>query len=160
MHNNKGQQWAVAVMAALAGASTVSTTLAADTSSTSQCYGVARLGKNACGTVDHTDKGVLVKGHACAGLAADNANCYEWLPIPAPLCSKFVVTINGKNYSGFTSPAACLAARGESTPICPPSVALEKCYGITKPIITPNWIMVPQGACLKIKGGNLGLKQQ
>ncbi len=157
--NNKGQQWAIAVMAALTAA-TATTTAIADSSTGPQCYGIAKEGRNACGTVDHKDKGVLVKGHACAGLATDNANCYEWLPIPAPLCPKFVVTINGKDYSGFTSPTACLTARGEVTPACPPQIILEKCYGITKKTVTPNWINVPEGSCVKIKGGKLGLTQK
>ena len=156
--SNKGQQLAIAIMAALT-ATTATTSAIADSSTGPQCYGIAKEGRNACGTVDHVDKGVPVKGHACAGLASKDADCYEWLPIPAPLCPKFVVTINGKDYSGFTSPQACLTARGESTPTCPPAVTLEKCYGIAKKVNgvapTPAWINVPTGACVKIKGGML-----
>lgn len=155
--DNTGHSWAIAIMTALTVA-TATTTVLADSSTGPQCYGIAKEGKNACGTIDHKDKGVLVKGHACAGLATQSADCYEWLPIPAPLCAKFVVTINGKDYSGFSSPTACLTARGEVAPTCPTPIILEKCYGITKKTTgaaTPNWINVPEGSCLKIKGGKL-----
>jgi uncharacterized membrane protein len=43
-----------------------------------RCYGVARAGKNDCGTASH----------ACAGQAPRDAKRDEWLMLPAGTCMK------------------------------------------------------------------------
>ena len=45
-----------------------------------RCYGVARAGKNDCGTARH----------ACAGLADKDADAEEWLMLPAGTCTKII----------------------------------------------------------------------
>ncbi len=45
-----------------------------------RCYGVAREGKNDCGT----------PRHSCAGRAVRNADTGEWLMVPAGLCRRLV----------------------------------------------------------------------
>lgn len=45
-----------------------------------RCYGVARAGKNDCGT----------SVHACAGQALRDADSSEWVSLPAGTCSKIV----------------------------------------------------------------------
>ncbi len=53
----------------------------ADTPETEKCYGVAKSGKNDCGT----------NAHACAGHAdAADGDKNEWLLLPAGLCEKLV----------------------------------------------------------------------
>jgi uncharacterized membrane protein len=148
--SDKGQKIATAVMATLTAAATTmicTNALAAGP----KCYGIAKAGKNACGSIAHEVDGVKVPAHACAGQATTSFSCYEWLPIPKPQCSNFVVTANSKNYAGFTSPHACLVARGKLQPACP-KPSMEKCYGIAK---TGPYMNVLKGNCTKIKGGSL-----
>jgi uncharacterized membrane protein len=45
-----------------------------------KCYGIAKVGKNDCGT----DK------HACAGQAATDADPTEWIAVPTGTCEKIV----------------------------------------------------------------------
>lgn len=144
-----GQKIAAAVMATLATATMTAASTHAAADDAPKCYGIAKAGKNACGTPTHEVNGVKVAGHACAGQATVSFDCYEWLPIPKAPCNQFVVTSDtGKNYSGFTSPKACLTARG----LLKPTTPMEKCYGIAK---KGDYLLVPKGDCLQIKGGSL-----
>lgn len=63
-----------------------------DPIATEKCYGVARAGKNDCGT----------KAHACAGHAQADAMGDEWLMVPVGLCEKLV----GGSLTEIAAPAA------------------------------------------------------
>ncbi len=47
-----------------------------------KCYGVAKAGKNDCGSAD--------KAHGCAGLAKVDGSGVEWIALPKGLCEKLV----------------------------------------------------------------------
>jgi uncharacterized membrane protein len=59
---------------------------------TEKCYGIARTGKNDCGT----------KAHSCAGHAAADGMKDEWLMVPVGLCDKLV----GGSLTEMAAPAA------------------------------------------------------
>ncbi len=171
-----GKKLVTAVMASLTASSlTISNTpafAAAGTKKAPQCYGIAEKGQNACGTVDHSNRdGSFIKGHACAGEAYSDFDCYEWVAIPSSLCSKITRVEKGKVFTGFTSAKACVKARGG--PVCP-TPTLEKCYGIVKKGKNScgtyahkcsgmakidndpyEWIKLPPGTCSKIVNGEL-----
>jgi uncharacterized membrane protein len=50
--------------------------LAAPAAPMEKCYGIAKAGKNDCGT----------KSHACAGLAKINNDANEWVYVPKGTC--------------------------------------------------------------------------
>ena len=52
-----------------------------------KCYGIAKAGKNDCGT----------DLHACAGFATVDSDPVEWIMVPKGLCTKIV---NGSLTSG------------------------------------------------------------
>lgn len=45
-----------------------------------KCYGVAKAGKNDCGSKDGS--------HSCAGLAKKDNDANEWVLLPAGICDK------------------------------------------------------------------------
>lgn len=45
-----------------------------------KCYGVAKAGKNDCGSSDGS--------HGCAGAAKEDGMATEWIAVPAGLCEK------------------------------------------------------------------------
>lgn len=68
---------AAAVVASIAG---VSQTAQAKRGDMEKCYGVAKAGKNDCGTATH----------ACAGQAKRDGDPKEWIYLPKGACSKIV----------------------------------------------------------------------
>jgi uncharacterized membrane protein len=51
-----------------------------DAAATEKCYGVAKAGKNDCGT----------GAHSCAGQAKADGDKKEWLKVPKGTCEKLV----------------------------------------------------------------------
>jgi uncharacterized membrane protein len=68
-----------------------------------RCYGVARAGRNDCGT----------SAHACAGRAARDAAADEWISLPAGTCAR----IAGGSVEPTSLPAA--APRQQPSPQVP-----------------------------------------
>ena len=48
-----------------------------------KCYGIAKAGKNDCGSADGK--------HGCGGMATVDASGQEWLYVPEGLCEKLVM---------------------------------------------------------------------
>lgn len=57
-----------------------------------KCYGVAKAGKNDCGSKGHSCAGktheCATKPHSCAGQATHDADRAEWVYVPKGLCDK------------------------------------------------------------------------
>lgn len=52
-----------------------------------RCYGVAKAGKNDCGSKDGA--------HSCAGLAKKDSDTNEWVYLPEGVCDKLTGGIKG-----------------------------------------------------------------
>lgn len=63
-----------------AGLVTVSSAALAGKPGMEKCMGIAKAGKNDCGTSQH----------ACAGQAKEDGNAEEWVYVPEGTCSKIV----------------------------------------------------------------------
>ncbi|MDD2722367.1 MAG: DUF2282 domain-containing protein [Gallionella sp.] len=57
-----------------------------------KCYGVAKAGKNDCGS--------KAAGHACAGQASKNSDANDFVAVPAGTCDKLA--------NGSTEPAGAM----------------------------------------------------
>lgn len=68
----------VAIAAAVGVGLSVTSNVAAESGPMEKCYGVAKAGKNDCGT------GV----HACSGMAKEDNQWDEWVFVPKGLCGK------------------------------------------------------------------------
>lgn len=70
-----------------------------------RCYGVAKAGKNDCGSAD--------KAHGCAGLATADGSGLEWISLPKGLCERLA---NGslEPVSAEPAPAEAPATEGEA----------------------------------------------
>jgi uncharacterized membrane protein len=62
------------------GLVTVSTAALAGKPGMEKCMGIAKAGKNDCGTSQH----------ACGGMAKTDGNAEEWVYVPEGTCSKLV----------------------------------------------------------------------
>lgn len=164
--NNKGQNIAAGVIATLtaAGVACAVTPVQAATTPTIKpvkCYGVAKKGKNDCGT----------KAHACSGQATQNYMPSEWKFLQVADCKKAQLAQFKKTSCNKPVNDACLVPTGAAA--CP-AVAMEKCYGIAKKgkngcgtyahncagLASTNaspyeWIKVAKGTCNNIVGGRL-----
>ena len=75
----KSKAAATAIAGVLAvGLCTSATVVAKSHASSEKCYGVAKAGKNDCGT----------KSHGCAGYAKTDNDPAEWLLLPKGVCGK------------------------------------------------------------------------
>lgn len=75
----KSNNLATAVMATLLSTAIgVTTTSAMAATPMEKCYGIAKAGKNDCGT----------SAHACAGQSATNNDPNEWMYVPVGTCAK------------------------------------------------------------------------
>lgn len=86
---------ATAVMATIIGAGTTATLSAQAAPAMVKCYGVAKAGKNDCGTPKH----------ACAGQATQNGDPQEWIMVPKGVCKNLVGGSPNKPGGGLS--AAC-----------------------------------------------------
>ena len=74
-------------LAAVVALSLATEVVAADKSKYERCYGIAKKGKNDCGTPEHS----------CAGAAKTNNDPHEWKYVPKGTC---------KNIGGSLTPPA------------------------------------------------------
>jgi len=81
----KSHKIANAVMIALVsvGIATATTQAVAKKAGQEKCFGVAKAGKNDCGT----------KTHSCAGQASKNYKSTEWIYVKKGTCTKLQKTI-------------------------------------------------------------------
>jgi uncharacterized membrane protein len=76
------------LLSAAALAALATAPVQAQETKTERCYGVAKAGKNDCGTATH----------GCANQAAEDRMPTEWVKVPAGLCAKLA--------GGSTTPPA------------------------------------------------------
>jgi uncharacterized membrane protein len=79
-NNNSKKIATTAITAAITLGLSMSAPLAHAEKKMEKCYGIAKAGKNDCGTA----------AHACAGQSIKDADTKEWIYVPKGTCDKIV----------------------------------------------------------------------
>lgn len=88
----KSHTLATAIMAGILGTAVGISSTAIAATPMEECFGIAKAGKNDCGT----------KAHACAGQATTNNDPSEWIYVPKGTCLKSGGKLQGGSGSANT----------------------------------------------------------